>query len=240
MQTVINSFKSPLKQKLFKINLFASSVFFIILATFSILMIQNPTEIFAVLFTLFVFMLLFNLFIGVRDQHFIFYRLDLIGKEVKKIQSGDLNVFLPDFIHKDEITELINDFNQFFNDQISCKEIIQKKSIEYDLMVKNIELLVVRFLPDGEITYSNGYYKNYNTEKCNNIFDFLAEEDAKIMECSYRKLTPEKNKSIITLPVIFGNNEIVTFKWINQGIFDSHGRLLEYQGIGIDINKFTQ
>jgi len=240
LQTIINPFKSPLKTKLFKINLFASVVFFLILGIFSFLIIENPREIFAVLFTLGVFIFLFNMFIAIRDQHFIFYRLEAIGKEIKQIQDGKSSIFLPDFIHKDEITELIEDFNLFFAENLSCKEIIQKKSVEYDLMVKNIDLLVIKFLPDGQITYSNGYYKNYNTSKCNNIFDFIAEEDVKRMECSFRKLTPEKNKSIIELPIIFSNNEVITFKWINQGIFDKHGRILEYQGIGIDINKFIQ
>ncbi len=135
---------------------------------------------------------------------------------------------------------------------VSFTDISEKKKAEqalhesralYEAIIEDQTDMILRFLPETlEITYANlPYARYYGTSpgelagrsfKCR----YTPEEEARIRD-HLRKLTPQDPVRQIEEQVVLPGGEIRWQQWVDRGIFDDRGRLVEVQGVGRDITE---
>jgi PAS domain S-box-containing protein len=140
---------------------------------------------------------------------------------------------------------------------VSFTDISEKRKTEqallesralYETIIEEQTDMILRFLPETlEITYTNLSYARYYGTSPEKLIGksfrcrYTPEEETRILE-HLRKLTPQEPVRQIEERVIHPDGEIRWQHWIDRGIFDSKGNLVEIQSVGRDITelKVTQ
>ncbi|HOV28591.1 MAG TPA: PAS domain S-box protein [Synergistales bacterium] len=135
---------------------------------------------------------------------------------------------------------------------VSFTDISEKRKAEqallesrrlYEAIIEDQTDMILRFLPETlEITYANLPYARYYGKSPGELIGqsfrcrYTPEEEGRIRE-HLRKLTPQEPVRQIEERVIHPDGEIRWQQWIDRGIFDSEGNLVEVQGVGRDITE---
>jgi PAS domain S-box-containing protein len=134
---------------------------------------------------------------------------------------------------------------------VSFIDLSEKKKTEQDLhqsralyeaIIKDQTDMILRFLPETlEITYANLPYARYYGMEVPEAFigqsfccRYTTEQEDLIRE-HLRKLTPVNPVRQIEEQVVLPGGETRWQQWVDRGIFDSAGNLVEVQGVGRDI-----
>lgn len=126
--------------------------------------------------------------------------------------------------------------------QRKLREIEVQRNEEFYRNVVNTQTeFVVRFTPEGKVTFANDAYCRYMGRAPGDLptegsdFDFIDEADREEHAEHIRSLTPQTP----TRTIIFRSNlpgGIHTWEeWTDTGVFDADGRLIELQAVGRDI-----
>ncbi|MBU6953900.1 EAL domain-containing protein [Hahella sp. HN01] len=110
----------------------------------------------------------------------------------------------------------------------------------FQYILDDIPELICRWKPDGAITYVNSQYCRYFGSSRNaligkSIFTLSPAEERNVIHEQMRRITQSSPVSQQERKVIDGNGAQRWLLWTDRGIFDSQGRLLEFQSIGRDI-----
>ncbi|MEG4109959.1 PAS domain S-box protein, partial [Microcoleus sp. S13_C5] len=120
-----------------------------------------------------------------------------------------------------------------------AEEALRQSEARYRAILEDQTELIVRLLPSGTFTYVNEAYCQF--------FGIRREE---IVGCNYEPVVLEEDREYVAQFVnkISGQNPVVTVEnrviacgkirwtqWINRGIFDDNGQLVELQAVGRDI-----
>jgi PAS domain S-box-containing protein len=148
------------------------------------------------------------------------------------IYSEDGNILIATIIHGEDVTE-----------RKKVEEALRESEKQYRTVVENQTELICRFTPDWKLTFVNEAYCDY--------FDAKRGE---LIGQSFMPLIPEAQRNNVTEnlqelsdsgiqeirhehQVIKSDGEIRWHQWVNKGIFDHQGGLVEYQAVGRDITE---
>lgn len=175
-------------------------------------------------------------------DHSVFSRLRSINSDLSFICDHELHDQRISESGDDEIGVNAEGINKLLETFEQCSLYLSTKQIEYKGLVDDMPGMVCRYLPDGTIIFvSQGYTqvfnKTYDDFLGHNFLDIVADDYKIRTRKSYLGLTPDSPISMIENEVILPDNSKRWIEWINRGIFDDHGRTLEYQSIGIDATE---
>ncbi len=122
---------------------------------------------------------------------------------------------------------------------------IQQSEKRYRSLIESQTDLVCRFLPDGKFVYVNDvYYKLFNKSKEDLIDECwpprLVDNDTEIIKSKLSELSFSKPTVTTENRVFSGKGEIRWVQFVNTGIFDGNGKLMEIQSVGRDITQLKR
>jgi PAS domain S-box-containing protein len=121
---------------------------------------------------------------------------------------------------------------------------LQQSEARYRAIVQDQTELIVRFQPDGTVTFVNDAYCRYfGIDRENLIGHFyepavFAEERETFAELM-QSLDPDHPTVVIENRVIVAGKARWT-QWVNRAFFDDQGDLIEFQAVGRDVHKLKQ
>jgi PAS domain S-box-containing protein len=140
-----------------------------------------------------------------------------------------------------EVLSVLVSFIDLSEKKKTERDLNQSRAL-YEAIIEDQTDMILRFLPDNlEITYANLPYARYYGMQAPEAFigqsfrcRYTPEQEDLIRE-HLRMLTPENPVRQIEEQVVLPGGEIRWQQWVDRGIFDSGGHLVEVQGVGRDI-----
>lgn len=168
---------------------------------------------------------------------YLILEFDIVGRvsdfqtQLEKYKKGEQNSLF-DMV-SDEFGDIVRETNRIIREGLDKNEEIKKQVDLYQSLVHDVPILVVRYLPSGEIVFKNNTYKEYFEDSV--FFDLsrMSSREDHVLGLS------QVNPSNSFVEVDSGGRNIL---WINRAIFDKYKRVQEYQSVGMDITehkKFT-
>jgi PAS domain S-box-containing protein len=127
-------------------------------------------------------------------------------------------------------------------EQRRAEEALRESEARYRAVVESQTELICRFVPDSILTFVNDAY-------CR----FFGKDREELIGRSFLPLIPEEDRVeavrhfapvSAARPVVDHEHQVVTpsgevrwMRWINRGIFDEQGRLVEFQATGSDVTE---
>lgn len=126
------------------------------------------------------------------------------------------------------------------SEQLDIETELQESERRFRSVVEDLPAMICRFLPDGTLTFVNGYYchafnKTAGELLGKNFLNFIPEPDREKVKASYLSL--DRSKPVITYEhrVTLHDGETRWQRWTDRAIFNADGEVAEYQSIGEDI-----
>ncbi|MCW2276984.1 PAS domain-containing hybrid sensor histidine kinase/response regulator [Heliophilum fasciatum] len=146
--------------------------------------------------------------------------------------------------HVQERTEQLLLANQRLQAEI-CERCKMEKELRisearYRGIVEDQADLIVRFLPDGTLTFVNDACCTFYNRTCEellgtNIHSLLMEKNRDRIRAAVAQTNQQRMIHVIEFETLRGDGEERWLHWTNRGIFDEAGQLTEYQAVGRDI-----
>uniref|UniRef100_UPI000D1EBF6D ATP-binding protein n=1 Tax=Cyanothece sp. BG0011 TaxID=2082950 RepID=UPI000D1EBF6D len=119
---------------------------------------------------------------------------------------------------------------------------LKESEAQYRGIVEDQTELICRFLPDGTLTFVNQAYCRYFEQSYHDIINrrfipFIPEEYHQSLQDNLSRLSRANPVMSHEHPVINGQGDIRWQYWVNRGLFDEGGNLVEIQGVGRDISE---
>ena len=146
--------------------------------------------------------------------------------------SEDGNTLIATIIHGEDVTE-----------RKKVEEALRESEKQYRTVVENQTELICRYTPDWKLTFVNEAYCNYFNKKRDELIGHsfmplipeeqrggVVEEHKKLLDSGIQEIRHEHQ-------AIKDNGELSWQQWVNKGIFDDQGVLVEYQSVGRDITE---
>ncbi len=187
--------------------------------------------VFVLLLFIFIFLILKNL-IKEDIARFINFFRDSIHTN-KKIEKEK--------IVYDEFYKLALYANQMLDEKMKIEGELKKREEFYAALVEDLPVMVIRFKKGCILTFANKRYLDYFNVKLGDIIgeDFLSNilpEDRDKVVQGIEKIST-KNPTFIVQHRTNVNGQEKWMEWINRGIFDKNGQLMEYSAVGRDITE---
>ncbi len=124
------------------------------------------------------------------------------------------------------------------------EEALKRSEERYRVIVDDLTEAIVRFKPDGEITFVNRAFEQMigvskDSIIGRNIFDLMSEEERKEMVALLEKANENPAARFMTKEVK-PDGMASWIMWIGRAIFDSVGRIVEFQAAGQDVTAFKR
>lgn len=179
--------------------------------------------------------------VSIGDITFNFDRGDIRFTDTQQ-QERIINVTIfPMFDHHNQVIGFVG-LNQDVTHRKKREEQLRISEARYRAVVQDQNEMISRYLPDGTYTFVNRAF-------C----DFVERDEEQIVGQKWQTLVSDDAQKAIEAkigtisqgnPTVFheekqikDDGEIKWVHWIDRGIFDDEGNIVEYQGIGIDITK---
>jgi PAS domain S-box-containing protein len=126
-----------------------------------------------------------------------------------------------------------------------AEEELQKSEERYRSIAEDMPAMICRFTADGTLTFINSFYcQNFNStyEKLlgSNLFSLIPENEHELIRKKYLSLDHENPYITYEHKMTHANGVEQWQKWTDRALFDSQGRVVEYQSIGEDITEQKQ
>ncbi len=153
-------------------------------------------------------------------------------------------------------------FNQRVNFQLGIKEVnilaqsfnrmaqriqesfvaLQNSESRYRQVVETQSDFIMRSKPDTTITFANLALCRVMGQPLDQVIgvqwqSFISPEDVEMLQLKIAALTPDRPTFENTNCDYRSNDQVGWTQWINQGIFDNHGHLIEIQSVGRDVTE---
>jgi PAS domain S-box-containing protein len=123
-----------------------------------------------------------------------------------------------------------------------ARELASREKEEFYRNVINTQTeFVVRFTPDGRVTFSNDAYCRYMGRAPGELsgessdFDFIEEADKQEHLDHIRSLTPDNPTRTVIFRSTVGDDGQKWEEWTDTGVFAADGTLIELQAVGRDV-----
>ena len=133
-------------------------------------------------------------------------------------------------------------FSEDITESMEVKEQLHRSETRYRAIVEDQTELIMRSKADGTILFANHAYCRFfkiapEAIVGQNFYSFLEGGERERLERKIARLAPdnpvEVNEHLESLP----DGPAVWVRWVDRGIFNEKGMLLEIQGVGIDITE---
>jgi len=146
-----------------------------------------------------------------------------------------INVFSPD---KDCFVTIFEDITN----RKEAEKILYESKEHFRRLAEDMPLFVVTFLPDGTLTFANSAIaRSVDIESKDllgmNFFEFLSEEDRKMVRARLDSLTPEDPIESHLQQYHAADGTHIFHQWTNRAFFDVHGKVTGFQAVGEDITQ---
>ncbi|MDD1729732.1 MAG: PAS domain S-box protein [Methanospirillum sp.] len=127
-------------------------------------------------------------------------------------------------------------------DRKQIEQALQESEERYRNVVEEQTEFITRFLPDGTHVFVNDAYCKYFGFTREEIIGRrfkpdIPSEDIEQLQQFFDSLTPEHPADIIEHRIIMPNGSIRWQRWSDHAIFNTSGKLVEYQSVGQDITN---
>ncbi|TXT59459.1 MAG: putative Histidine kinase [Promethearchaeota archaeon] len=131
-------------------------------------------------------------------------------------------------------------FVQDISEKIKAKHELQRAMEYYEGVVEDQTELIVRWRKKGILTFANRSYceffhKSREDLIGNSFLTLIPEQDRHLIKKNVAHITMKDPIASHEHRVIKPNGSIGWTEWINRGIFDEEGNIIEYQSVGRDI-----
>ncbi|MCX5647613.1 MAG: PAS domain S-box protein, partial [Planctomycetota bacterium] len=121
-------------------------------------------------------------------------------------------------------------------------EALRRSEAQYRAVVEQQAEFICRWLPDGRITFVNDAYCRYFGKRREEVvgqsfMPLIPPEDQERVADHFASLTPDQPLATHEHRVIVPGGQIRWMQWTNRALFDSAGRVVEYQGVGRDVTE---
>lgn len=195
-----------------------------------------------IVYELFVCLVMYWMF-----EYLIFYRVRLVLKRMKDVQSDTASKINSDvhIVGNDEIAELAEMFNWMLKEFRTKHDDLTIFKKYYRSFAEDTPLFICRFTPGGKITFANdAFAKLIGIPKNNligsNAFSAFSQIgcDIKGLKKNLRNLSPAKPVSAYFHDAYDENNHSSSWVvWCSRAFYDNYGKLIEYQSIGMDLSQ---
>jgi PAS domain S-box-containing protein len=119
---------------------------------------------------------------------------------------------------------------------------LRQSEERYRGVVESQSEFITRFLPDGTVTFANEAYCRYFGLDCHKIIGktyipSIPEEEHDLIRDHFRSVSLLQPERTIEHRIIMPDGDTRWQEWIDRGIFDQDGNLLEIQSVGRDITE---
>ena len=169
-----------------------------------------------------------------------------ISDDVDTIARGNLDHKIsPKFGKEFEVLEeSIDSMVRSLKDMIiqlqASERRLRESEERYRGVVESQSEFITRFLPDGTITFANEAYCRQFSLDCPEIIGktfipSIPEEEQDLVRAHFKSISPLYPERVIEHRIIMPDGDIRWQEWIDRGIFDPEGNLVEIQSVGRDI-----
>jgi PAS domain S-box-containing protein len=140
-----------------------------------------------------------------------------------------------------QYTELVHKIRQAVQRR-RAEEALRESEKRYRNVVEDQTEFISRFAPDGTHLFANDAYCRYfnkqREEIIGNVFTphIFTEDQARVSE-HFLALTQDHPVALIEHRIIMPDGKIRWQRWSDRAVFDSRGRIVEYQSVGQDITE---
>ena len=181
-------------------------------------------------------------------SRFITRPIAQISGDVDKIAGGDLDHRIsPTFGKEFGILEKsIDSMVQSLKDMIirlrDSERRLGESEERYRGVVESQSEFITRFRPDGTITFANDAYCRYFGFDCQEIIGrtfipSLTGEDHNLLRDHFAQISLLSPERSIEHRIVMPDGDVRWQEWIDRGIFDKDGNLVEIQSVGRDITE---
>ena len=122
---------------------------------------------------------------------------------------------------------------------------LRRSEKRYREIVEHQAEFICRWLPGGQITFVNDAYCRYFDKRLEELvghsfMPLIPPEDQPRVAAHFALLTPQSPVATHEHRVIAPDGRTRWMQWTNRAVFDSAGRLAEYQAVGRDVTERVQ
>jgi len=139
----------------------------------------------------------------------------------------------------EQLTATEEELRQNYDELTRSEQLLRLTEERYRNVVEDQTEFICRFSPDGKLTFVNDAYCRYfslDKDACIGTHHtvVIPPEDQQLVKQHLAALTPDHPVAVIEHRLIMPSGEIRWQRWSDRAIFDSAGRILEYQSVGRD------
>ena len=126
-----------------------------------------------------------------------------------------------------------------------AEEALHKSEERYRSLVENQTELVSRFTPEGTFAFVNDAYCHFFEKGKDELVGkkwhpLPVDEDLTLIQEKLQTLSPSNPSVLIENRIFSGKGDIHWMQFVNSGLFDLDGNLMEIQSVGRDITEHKQ
>ncbi len=165
-------------------------------------------------------------------------------KGSREMASGNYSIKLA-IPGTDEISQLAKDFNRMAAAVNQRSQSLAESEERYRSLVENQTELVSRFTPDGKLVFMNdafcSFFEKTKDELIGKKWQPLpVNDDVPLIQDKLRTLSPSNPAVLMENRIPSGKGDIHWIQFVNSGLFDADGNLLQIQSVGRDITERKQ
>ncbi|MGL5194401.1 MAG: PAS domain S-box protein [Chroococcales cyanobacterium] len=143
----------------------------------------------------------------------------------------------------DRPTAVVTSFSDI-TDRFEAQKALRESEARYRAILEDQTELIVRFLPDGMVTFVNEAFCRFfgvtrDEAIAHHYEPAIVAEDRESVAQFVDKISPQ-NPVVTFENRAIARGELRWTQWVTRGIFDESGRILEYQAVGRDISDRKQ
>ena len=150
-----------------------------------------------------------------------------------------------DITERKQVEKFLADYSRTLETQVAERtEALRQSEKRYRAILEDQTELIIRFRPDGTLTFVNVAFCRYFGLKREEVIGSCYEPV--VFEADREYVAQQVNSINRENPVLTIENRVVTAggvrwtQWINRALFDEQGRIVEFQGVGRDISDKKQ
>jgi len=182
-------------------------------------------------------------------EYFVFYRLKHVDERLREAKSSGYSMTKKvfDLGQDDEIGRIANTINEFMNKFETKNNQLERSNEMYSSITEDVPLLVCRFQSDGTITFVNDSYAQSMEQDRDqligqNFFELIESVGGQVnrIKRSLNTLRPEHQTDTYFYDFPIATESYPKWMmWINRAFFDKHGKVTEFQSVGLDVYHRT-
>ncbi|MFA5332430.1 MAG: PAS domain S-box protein [Methanoregula sp.] len=159
-----------------------------------------------------------------------------VAEEELKITHDELNAAY------EQLTATEEELRQNYEELSKNQQALAKSEERYRNVVEDQTEFICRFSPKGEHLFVNGAYCRYFGKTREDVIGRkfspdIPEEDRPRVKAHFGAITPVNPVQTVEHRLRMPDGMIRWVQWTDRGIFDSTGKIIEYQSVGRDISE---